>query len=153
MKTNASWTGFFQRFEDALARLCQALERGPAVLTQLEKEGVIHRFECCLELSWKTTRDFLEDSGLVVAPVTPREVFRQASVTGVVRDGQVWIEMLNHRTHLAHSSDGVVLTQVVDALSQRYLAAMEELREFLAGRCHEELSAEQAAVPPAIGLG
>ncbi len=139
MKTNASWTGCFQRFDDALTRLHQALERGPAALSQLEKEGAIHRFECCLELAWKTARDFLEDSGLVVAPVTPREVFRQASVTGMVRDGQVWIDMLNHRTHLAHSSDGVVLAQVVDAFSQRYLAAMEELREFLAARNQQEL--------------
>ena len=139
MKTNASWTGGFQRFDDALTRLRQALERGPSALTQLEKEGVIYRFEWCLELSWKTTRDFLEDSGLVVAPVTPREVFRQASVTGTVRDGQVWIDMLNHRTLLAHSCDAVVLAEVVDALSQHYLAAMEQLREFLAVRQHEEM--------------
>ncbi len=139
MKTTDRWTACFQRFDDALARLRQALERGSAALSQLEKEGAIRRFEYCLELAWKTARDFLEESGLVVAPVTPREVFRQAAVTGMVPDGQVWIDMLNHRTHLAHSCDGVVLAEVVDALSQHYLAAMEQLREFLAVRQHEEM--------------
>jgi nucleotidyltransferase substrate binding protein (TIGR01987 family) len=139
MKTTGQWTACFQRFDDALARLRQALERGSAALSQLEKEGAVHRFESCLELAWKTARDFLEESGLVVAPVTPREVFRQAAVTGMVPDGQVWIDMLNHRTLLAHSCDGVVLAEVVDALSRHYLAAMEQLREFLAARQHEEM--------------
>jgi nucleotidyltransferase substrate binding protein (TIGR01987 family) len=117
----------FQSFESGLALLRQALTRGPAVLSPLEKEGAIRRFEYCLDLAWKAAKEFLEDSGLRIAPVTPREVLRQAAAAGVLNDGQVWIDMLDHRNLMAHNFDGVVFAEVSEALSARYLPAMEQL--------------------------
>jgi Nucleotidyltransferase substrate binding protein like len=58
--------------------LREALENGPGVLSVLEKEGVIQRFEYAFELAWKTIKDFLEVEGLVVSPVTPRQVIKDA---------------------------------------------------------------------------
>lgn len=123
-----------QRFDYGFGLLRQALERGTDTLNQLEKEGLIHRFEYCLNLAWKAARDFLEDSGVVIDPVTPREVLRQAVVARIVCDGQVWIDMLDHRTLLAHSYDGVVFNEVTVVLAGRYFPAMEQLHAFLAGR-------------------
>src|SRR5207344_2790961 len=108
-----------------LALLRQALARGSEVLNPLEKEGAIRRFEYCLELAWKAAREFLEDSGVRIEPVTPREVFRQATAAGIVADGEIWIDMLNHRTLLAHNYDGVVLAEVSDAINARYFPGME----------------------------
>ena len=122
----------FQSFESGLALLRRALAEGPEALNSLEKEGAIRRFEFCLDLAWKAVKEFLEDSGLRIAPVTPREVIRQAAVARILTDGQVWIDMLDHRTLLAHNYDGVVLGEVTDALAARYFPAMEQLREFLA---------------------
>ena len=122
----------FQSFENGLALLRQALARGPAALNPLEKEGAIRRFEYCLDLAWKAAKEFLEDSGLRIAPVTPREVLRQAAAAGVLAEGQVWIDMLDHRNLIGHNYDGVVLAEVSEALSARYFPAMEQLREFLA---------------------
>lgn len=136
-KTAISWEKGFESFDAGLALLRRALEAGPDALNRLETEGLIHRFEYCLELAWKITRDYLEQSGLLIAPVTPREVLRQAAAAQVVEDGQVWIDMLNHRTLLAHSYDGVVFTEVVAALATRYLPAMEQLHRFLAARNQE----------------
>ena len=113
------WKAGLESFDSGLTLLRQGLERGPGALNRLETEGVIHRFEYCVELAWKITRDFLEDSGLRIAPRTPREVLRQAATTRVVEDGQVWIDMLNHRTLLAHSYDGVVFAEVAEALASR----------------------------------
>jgi nucleotidyltransferase substrate binding protein (TIGR01987 family) len=124
----------FQRFDYGFGLLRQALERGTDTLNQLEKEGLIHRFEYCLKLAWKAARDFLEDSGVVIDPVTPREVLRQAALARILPDGQVWIDMLDHRTLLAHSYDGVVFNEVIVALAGRYFPAMEQLHAFLAGR-------------------
>jgi nucleotidyltransferase substrate binding protein (TIGR01987 family) len=122
----------FQRFESGLALLRHALARGPEDLNSLEKEGAIRRFEYCLDLAWKAAKDFLEDAGLQIAPVTPREVIRQAAAAGILADGQVWIEMFDHRNLIAHNYDGVVLAEVAEALAARYFPAMEQLREFLA---------------------
>ena len=134
MKTATSWTEGFETFETGLKLLRRGLAKGPEALNRLEAEGLIHRFEYCLELAWKITRDFLEEAGLVIAPRTPREVLRQAATAQVVEDGQAWIDMLNHRTLLAHSYDGVVFNEVIAALAGRYLPAMEQLYRFLAQR-------------------
>lgn len=121
-----------ERFESYLGLLRQALNRGPDDLNPLEKEGAIRRFEFCLDLAWKAAREYLEDSGLHIAPVTPREVLRQAAAAGVINDGQVWIDMLDHRNLMAHNYDGVVISEVTYTLAARYLPAMEQFSQFLA---------------------
>lgn len=68
------WQQRLSNFERALALLRAALIDGPAALNQLEKEGVIQRFEYCFELAWKTTKDYMEANGFVFAVVMPRQV-------------------------------------------------------------------------------
>ena len=147
MKTITQWEKGFQSFDAGLNLLHRALENGPGALNRLETEGLIHRFEYCLELSWKITRDFLEESGVLIAPITPREVLRQAAAAQIVTDVQVWIDMLTHRTLLAHSYDGVVFAEVAQALATRYLPAMDQLHRFLASRNQHQF----AATPPNDG--
>jgi nucleotidyltransferase substrate binding protein (TIGR01987 family) len=132
----------FQSLKSGLALLRHALARGPEALNPLEKEGAIRRFEYCLDLSWKAAQEYLEDSGLRIAPITPREVIRQAAAAGLLTDPQVWIDMLNHRTLLAHSYDGVVHAEVIAALAARYFPAMEQLRDLLGAPEPEDGMAE-----------
>lgn len=110
---------------------------GPAALNQLEKEGTIQRFEYSLELAWKTAKDYLEGSGVAIDPLTPREVIKQAFAAKVITDGQVWIDMLNHRNLLAHSYDCAVFAEAVEALAARYFRAIEELHGFFLTRTQE----------------
>ncbi len=131
MFANTCRKDHFEKFDGSLALLRQALTRRPAGLSPLEKEGAIRRFEYCLDLAWKAAREYLEDAGLRIAPVTPREVLRQAVAAGVLSDGQVWIDMFDHRNLMAHNYDGVVVAEVTEALSARYIPAMEQFREFL----------------------
>ena len=58
-----------QKFESGLVLLRHALACGPAALNSLEKEGAIRRFEYCLDLAWRAAKEFLEDSGMRIAPV------------------------------------------------------------------------------------
>ncbi|HEY2799673.1 MAG TPA: HI0074 family nucleotidyltransferase substrate-binding subunit, partial [Chthoniobacterales bacterium] len=116
METATRWKQGLESFCAGLTLLQQGRKPGPTVLNRLEVEGVIHRFEYTLDLAWKVARDFLEESGLRIAPRTPREVLRQAAAAQIVDDGQVWIDMLNHRTLLAHNYGGVVFNEVAEAL-------------------------------------
>jgi hypothetical protein len=68
------WQQRLVNFERALSLLREAMANGPEALNQLEKEGVIQRFEYCFELAWKTTRDYMEDNGFIDNPI----VFEQA---------------------------------------------------------------------------
>lgn len=128
------WKQRFQSFDRALALLREVADRGAAGLNQLEKAGAIRRFRYSLELAWKTAKDFLDHSGLLIDPGTPREVIKQAFAAKVLTDGQVWIDMLNHRNLLAHTYDIAVFEQAVEALVARYLPAMEELHDYFAGK-------------------
>ena len=125
------WKQRFQNFDRAFVLLRQAMEKGPNALNQLEKEGVIQRFEYCFELAWKTVKDYLEESGLVFATITPRQVLKDAFAAKVVADGQVWIDMLDHRNHLSHTYNLASFERAVEAIHTRYLSAIDQLHEFL----------------------
>jgi nucleotidyltransferase substrate binding protein (TIGR01987 family) len=128
------WKQRFQNFEKAFTLLHEALEKGPSMLSLLEKEGVIQRFEYSFELAWKTVKDFLEADGLLITPVTPRQVLKDAFVAKIIVDGQAWIDMLDHRNLLSHTYDSSVFEEAVDAIAAHYLHAMDELQKFFAGK-------------------
>lgn len=134
MNPDIRWKQRFQNFDRAFRLLREALERKPEALSLLEKEGVIQRFEYTFELAWKTLKDYLEESGLVISPVTPREVLKQAYAAKVISDGQVWINMLDHRNLLSHTYDVSVFEQAVQAIATHYLPAMERLHQFFGGK-------------------
>ncbi len=134
MNPDIRWKQRFQNFDRAFLLLREALQRKPEALSMLEKEGVIQRFEYTFELAWKTLKDYLEESGLVISPVTPREVIKQAFAAKILPDGQVWINMLDNRNLLTHTYDVSVFEQAVVAIAAHYLPALEQLHQFLAGK-------------------
>jgi nucleotidyltransferase substrate binding protein (TIGR01987 family) len=132
MNPDIRWKQRFQNYDRAFLLLREALERKPEALSMLEKEGVIQRFEYTFELAWKTLKDYLEESGLVIAPITPREVIKQAFAAKVITDGQVWINMLDNRNLLTHTYDFSVFEQAVQAIAAHYLPTMANLHQFFA---------------------
>ena len=125
------WQQRLANFERALRLLREALAEGPEALNQLEKEGVIQRFEYSFELAWKTIKDFMEASGFVVAIAMPRQVIKDAFATGLIKNGQAWIAMLDHRNLLSHTYNPAVFEQAVEAIHQCYLPELERLHVFL----------------------
>ena len=128
------WKQRFQNFDRAFVLLRDALENGPDALNQLEKEGVIQRFEFSFELAWKTLKDFMEQDGFVFATITPRQVLKDAFAAKILADGQVWIDMLDHRNLLSHTYNLAKFEEAVNAVHERYLDAFDQLHEFLQGR-------------------
>ncbi len=137
MNPDVRWKQRFQNFDRACGLLREALARGPSALSMLEKEGVIQRFEYSFELAWKTIKDYLEEDGLVISPVTPRQVLKDAFAAKVLTDGQVWINMLDNRNLLSHTYDALVFEKAVNAIAAHYLPAMEELRQFFMKKGNE----------------
>lgn len=131
MAHDIRWKQSFQNFDRAYSLLREALENGPATLSPLEKEGVVQRFEYSFELAWKTLKDYLEEAGLVITPLTPRQVLKEAFAAKVLTDGQTWIEMLDHRNLLSHTYDFSVFQKAVVTIAERYLPAMNQVHGFL----------------------
>ena len=59
MKNAVRWRQRFENFERAFRLLREAFEKDPAQMSDLEKEGVVQRFEYTFELAWKTLKDYL----------------------------------------------------------------------------------------------
>jgi nucleotidyltransferase substrate binding protein (TIGR01987 family) len=130
------WKQRFQNFDRAFVLLRSALENGADGLNALEKEGVIQRFEYSFELAWKTIKDYLEDSGVVFALVAPRQVLKDAFAVKLMTDGQVWIDMLDHRNLLSHTYNFASFETAIEAIVARYLPAMAMLHAFLLDEVH-----------------
>lgn len=124
------WKQRFQNFDRAVILLREPMER-IAGLSNLEKEGTVQRFEVALELAWKTLKDYMEFEGHVIKPLTPRNVIKEAFRARILSDGQVWIDMIDHRNLLSHTYDEVTFEKAVLSICDRYLPAIEELHLWL----------------------
>ena len=134
MAQEIRWHYRFVNFSRAFSLLSEALEGEIEDLNDLEKEGVIKRFEFTFELSWNTLKDRLEYDGVVMQSVTPRNVIRTAVATGLVTNGQTWIKMLEDRRNTSHRYDIELLESVLSNIREDYLPILETL--------HQRLSAE-----------
>ena len=128
------WKQRFQNFDRACNLLHDALKNGTESMSLLEKEGAIQRFEYSFELAWKTVKDYLEAGGVILSIVSPRQVLKDAFGARVIPDGQVWIDMLDHRNLLSHTYDSSVFEEAVDAIADRYLPALQALQVFFSKR-------------------
>src|SRR5437879_7120297 len=101
MIQDVRWVQRFEHFEKALLLLREALVQ-PDRLSDLEKEGAIQRFEYTVELAWKTLKDYLEASGVALDQKTPKHVVKQAFVSNLIDNGQLWVDMLDTRNRMSH---------------------------------------------------
>jgi nucleotidyltransferase substrate binding protein (TIGR01987 family) len=129
MSSDIRWKQRFDNFDRAFVLLREVYERKLDSLSRLEKEGAIQRFEVAFELAWKTINDYLEESGVVVNSVTPRNVIKEAFTARLLDDADVWIDMTLHRNLLSHTYDIKVFEMVLQALAERYFPAFDRLHE------------------------
>lgn len=108
--------------------------RDLSTLSALEREGTVQRFEFTLELAWRVVKDYLEEGGLVIVPASPKNVLKEGFSARVIDDGQVWIDMVDHRNLLSHTYDARRFSAAVDAIQQRYLPAIERLHSWFSER-------------------
>ena len=137
MPPDIRWKQRFQNFDKALGLLQSALQGDWRSLSDLEKEGVIQRFEFTLELGWKTLKDYLEFQGVALNPVTPRSVIKQGFSSGILPEGQPWIDMLDLRNLLSHTYNEQILHGAVEKIAAQHLGALGQLHEYLGERSRE----------------
>ena len=140
MVMDIRWQQRFQNYDRAFVLLRSAFEEHSLQqLSDLEQEGIIQRFEYSYELAWKTMKDYLEENGVIIRPVTPRSVIKEAFATGMIDNGQVWIDMMLHRNLLAHTYDFSKFKEVLEAIESRYLNVFSELHDWFTSRKYDKI--------------
>lgn len=124
------WHYRFDNYRRAFSLLREAMDQ-ETPHSQLEKEGIIQRFEYTVELAWKTLKDYLESENVVLDQITPRNVIRRAFEAGVIKQGETWQKALDARNRMSHTYNFETFERVIAEIRSGYLAAFDELYEFL----------------------
>lgn len=85
MSKDIRWQQRFQNFHKAFLKPEESLAE--VELNELERNGVVQRFEFTLELGWKTLKDYMQEEGLAFK-LTPKGTLRQAQESGFINYAQ-----------------------------------------------------------------
>ena len=127
MRQDIRWKQRFQNFEKAFLFLKRAT--ATSLLDDLQAAGLIQSFEFTFELSWKTLKDYLEEMGISLR--FPREIIKQAFQSNLIENGELWLEMLEHRNELTQTYDEVQTKKAVVKIRERYFPALKQVYESL----------------------
>jgi len=130
MTEDIRWQQRFENLEKALGRLHEAVE-GTRVEpdNHLYQIALIASFQFTFELAWKTMKDYLIYTGVNVS--LPRDVIKQAFHHQLVKDGQVWIDMLEDRNLMAHVYQEQAAIAAGKNIRERYLHPLEQIHQDL----------------------
>jgi nucleotidyltransferase substrate binding protein (TIGR01987 family) len=134
------WIQRFNHFIKALSQLKEAVTLArERPLSKLEEQGLIQAFEFTHELAWNTLKDFLEERG-VQNLYGSRDATREAFKTGLIGNGEVWMNMIQSRNLTSHTYEEAIATEIASAIRSTYFTEFEALRIKL-----EELKKEAGA--------
>jgi nucleotidyltransferase substrate binding protein (TIGR01987 family) len=122
------WRQRFENFDKAYRQLHSAVSDFEN-LNLLEKEGLIQRFEYTFELAWKTLKDYLESKE--VDAKFPRDVIKASFHYEFIREGEVWMDMLENRNLLFHTYNEVKFNLAINKIKEEYYAAIAQVHSFL----------------------
>ncbi len=125
------WKQRYQNFLKAFALLEEAVqlynERG---LSELEKQGLIQRFEFTHELAWNVMKDYFEYQGNTQI-MGSRDATREAFNKGLIADGEAWMEMITSRNKSSHTYNEKIAEELVEKITSSYHSQFAAFRQFM----------------------
>ncbi len=118
------WQQRLKDFEKSAARLKEAASKKE--FSDLEKDGVIQRFEFTFELAWKTLKDYLESQGFS-GIASPKKALQKSFSMDLASDGNVWINMLEDRNRMSHPYSRAASEKIFQNIKKYYVPAIDEL--------------------------
>lgn len=114
------WKQRFSNYQKALKTLRDAvLLAQERPLSELEKQGLIQGFEFTHELAWKTIKDFLKEQGRTDI-YGSKDATREAFQVGLIKDGDIWMEMIESRNLSSHTYNSDISDEIVSNVLNRY---------------------------------
>ena len=127
MEKDIRWIQRLSNFFKAVKLLEEVESLDLKQLSQLEKEGIIKRFEYTLELGWKTLKDKMEFDGLILDQISPKVVIKVAFQAKFIDQIDIWLEMINDRNLLSHSYDLETFESVIPDIKKIYAPLLKDL--------------------------
>ncbi|MGL5989301.1 nucleotidyltransferase substrate binding protein [Cetobacterium sp.] len=124
------WNERISDLENAISRLKEAIKDSEQISLSTLKDGVIQRFEFSLELSWKLLKTYLNNEGIDNF-TTPKSVVREAFKIGILKDGNLWIKMIEDRNLTSHIYSQSMADSIYENITKKYLNELNLLLDFL----------------------
>lgn len=137
-KKEVRWHQRFSNYKKALTQLTDAVELAQErELSELEQQGLIQAFEYTHELAWNTIKDFLEYRGTSDI-FGSRDATRAAFNLGLIKEGAIWMDMIQSRNKTSHTYDEETANEIASAIVENYFAEFIKLRDTLTRLKEEE---------------
>ena len=123
-------------YQNALARLHEAIEESKTSESLTVRDGVIQRFEFTAELAWKTLREYLileEISDIN----SPKSVMREAFNNNLITDEQGWLSILRDRNSTSHIYDEADADKIYQRIITGHIKLFDEVKDVLIEKSKE----------------
>lgn len=132
------WVQRLSTFGKALSRLTEVVDlyHGRS-LSNLEKDGMIQRFEYTLEAAWKLLKNYAEyQNGEQV--MGSRDAIRKAFAMGIIENANPWFDMVESRNLTSHVYDEDTEADIIDKIITTYYPILQDLFDNLRLRAEAE---------------
>lgn len=114
------WILRFESYSKALLRLKEAVEQTRQhPLSDLEKDGIIQRYEFTHELAWKVMKDYAEYQGYTEVGGS-RDASRLAFQMSLITDIDDWLEMIRYRNLTSHTYSEETADEAIRLITERF---------------------------------
>ncbi len=126
---------FYDRLDKlniALNSLKEMIEFSSTLDTNIEKmeeavrDSVIKKFEYTFELTWKTIKAYLESEGYIDV-ASPKKILKQAFEINLIKNEELWANMLEDRNIAAHTYDEEKTIFYCDVIKTNYIKEISSL--------------------------
>jgi nucleotidyltransferase substrate binding protein (TIGR01987 family) len=132
-----SWAYRFDSFNTAVSKLEEAIIKEKkktdsrdkdALILELLKDGVIHRFEYTHELAWNVMKDFLVHAGNTNI-FGSKDATREAFAAGLIVEGDVWMDMIKSLNKTSHTYNEETADEIFMKIVDQYLDEFLRFRD------------------------
>lgn len=113
-------------YKKAVNRLEESIKEYDETHSDSVRDGAIQRFEFCIELAWKTVREYLPDQGFSDLN-SPKSVMREAYAYHVIDDENLWISALGDRNLTSHVYDEKTADDIYLRICGSYIHIFKKL--------------------------
>lgn len=89
------------------------------------RDATSHRFKCCVELAWKTSKKIMG-----TATTAPKQVIREMAQNSLISDVPLWLEAIEMRNLSSHTYDEALALKVfqfVRSFAPQFRALLSKL--------------------------
>ncbi|MBF0344434.1 MAG: nucleotidyltransferase substrate binding protein [Nitrospirae bacterium] len=107
------------RLQKAYAQLKDAVERA---VDDLDRDGVIQRFEFTFEAFWKCVKILVEHEGFTCQG--PRSCIKEGARRGYLSDGQTLLDMLEDKNRTLHVYSEAAAQEIFERIKEVYIGLL-----------------------------